>query len=222
MKDLFSAIKENFVTYSDENRAAGMSKYMRNKFLYFGISSPVRKEIQSKYFPKKFEGNKKDFQEFILQCWSQDEREWKYLAMDFSQKYLKKSDLESLDLYESLIVDQSWWDTVDCLAANLLGRILRPHPQLSQQKMEEWIESDNFWLQRTAIILQLKYKENTDFELLKKLILRRASSKEFFIQKASGWALREYSKTHPTPVLEFVATNLLSPLTKREAVRLIK
>ncbi|MEO6189867.1 MAG: DNA alkylation repair protein [Saprospiraceae bacterium] len=222
MKDLFAAIKEDFIHNSDEHRATGMSKYMRDKFVYFGISSPVRKEIQSKHFPKKFEVIKKDFKEFIIQCWSQDEREWKYLAMDFSQNYLKKGDLESLDLFENLIVDQSWWDTVDCLAANLLGRILRPHPLLGKQKMEEWIESDNFWLQRTAIILQLKYKENTDFELLKKLILRRASNKEFFIQKASGWALREYSKLQPTSVIEFVDSNLLAPLTKREALRLIK
>ncbi|NOT37146.1 MAG: DNA alkylation repair protein [Saprospiraceae bacterium] len=221
MKEEFALLKKKLQSYRNDKHAAGMSAYMRNQFLYFGIHSPKRKEIQTEFFVPKLVTEASQIKEFISLCWAEDEREWKYVALDFGKKYLKK-DMENLILYfESLVTDQSWWDTVDCLAANLLGKLLIEKPQLRSKKQREWIESDNFWIQRTAIILQLMYKEKTDFEILKELILRRAGSKEFFIQKAIGWALRQYSKTNSKAVMNFVNKNTLAPLSRKEALRLI-
>ncbi len=217
--ELFEEIKLAFKAQANDLRAEKMAAYMRHQFVYYGISSPVRKTIQSDIFTKW--KSTTDLEDFVRLCWEQDQREWKYVALDYSRKVLKKGDLSKLVLFESLITDQSWWDTVDSLSPNLLAKILMPHHDLRKKKMYEWIESDSFWLRRAAIILQLTYGINTDFELMKELILKCSSSKEFFIQKASGWALRQYSKFNPEGVKNFIQSNTLAPLTRREGLRLI-
>lgn len=221
MKKLFLEIKSELDSHRNNKRADEMSAYMRNQFIYFGINSPKRKEIQKLFFTPKLVTESSQIKEFATLCWAEEEREWKYVALEFSQKYLKRDMMDLISFFEDLVTDQSWWDTVDPLAANLLGFLLFEPEKLRVKKQKQWIESDNFWLQRTAIILQLKYKREVDFETLKQLILRRSGSKEFFIRKAIGWSLREYSKVNPKAVAQFIKQNDLSPLSKREALRLI-
>ena len=120
-----------------------------------------------------------------------------------------------------LITTNSWWDTVDWLA-KLVGEHFRRYPALIRPGTERWMASDNFWLQRVCLIFQLKYKGATDAALLFGYVRRIAGSREFFLQKGAGWALREYSKTDPDDVRAFVETTRLAPLTKREALRLMK
>lgn len=221
MKKLFLEIKSELDSHRNNKRADEMSAYMRNQFIYFGINSPKRKEIQKLFFTPKLVTESSQIKEFVTLCWAEEEREWKYVALEFSQKYLKRDMMDLISFFEDLVTDQSWWDTVDPLAANLLGFLLFEPEKLRVKKQKQWIESDNFWLQRTAIILQLKYKREVDFATLKQLILRRSGSKEFFIRKAIGWSLREYSKVNPKAVAQFIKQNDLSPLSKREALRLI-
>ncbi len=221
MKNLFKAINAELQAHRNERRADEMSAYMRNQFIYFGINSPKRKEIQKLFFTPRLVSKSSEIKEFVSLCWAEDQREWKYVALEFSQKYVKGNMNDLLPFFEELVTDQSWWDTVDSIAPNLLGLLLREDHYLRIKKQNQWIESDNFWLQRTAIILQLKYKAEVDFETLKELILRRARSQEFFIRKAIGWSLREYSKVNPKAVTQFVKQNELSPLSKREALRLM-
>lgn len=221
MRSLFKNIKSELENSRNETRAEGMSAYMRNQFVYYGISSPIRKEICKSYFLPKLVTDHHAIQQFVAKCWDQEEREWKYVAMDFAVKYVKKDMKELIPFFELLVQDQSWWDTVDCIAPNLLGRLLKEDDALRVKKQKKWIESDNFWTQRSSIILQLKYRQETDFETLKELIRRRSGSKEFFIQKAIGWSLREYSKINPKAVRDFVNNESLAPLSRREALRLI-
>src|SRR5690606_30371199 len=115
------------------------------------------------------------------------------------------------------IVNQSWWDTVDAIATHCVGQYLQNYPELKEEYNAKWILSDNMWLNRTAIIFQLKYKEQTNFELLKNNIRHFAGEKEFFIKKAIGWALREYSKTNPSAIIKFLDENDLQQLSIREA-----
>ncbi len=222
MQQLFNKIKAQLESKSDFTRAEAMAAYMRHQFVYYGVNAPQRKAIQSELFPIKKTVSIAFLEDFVKKCWEQDQREWKYVALDFSQKMLAKGQMELLELFEGLIANQSWWDTVDSIAPNLLGRILLPYPELKLSKMKDWIERDNFWYQRSAIILQLKYRLQTDFDQVQALILRRSSSKEFFIQKASGWALREYSKYNPAEVIKFIESNTLSPLTKKEGMKWIR
>ncbi len=144
-----------------------------------------------------------------------------YFALETVQKTLKKQPAEFIDFLEELICTRSWWDSVDWLA-KLVGLHFKLYPALIQPVTERWVSSGNMWLQRVSMIFQLTYKEKTDAELMFGYIRRLAHSKEFFIQKGAGWALRQYSKTNPEAVAHFVENTQLAPLTKREALRLLK
>ncbi|MHA6251173.1 DNA alkylation repair protein [Oceanobacillus sp. CAU 1775] len=199
----------------DEN-AFPMEKYMRNKFSFLGIKTPKRREVMRRFY-KESEILKLSFQrEFVLGLWDLKEREFQYAATDYIISSLKKLEKADILLIEKLIITKAWWDTVDMLAQRAVGEIAKNHPEVITEVIEGWIVSDNMWLQRSAILFQLKYKEDTDAPLLFRFIETHASSKEFFIQKAIGWALREYSKTNPQLVKNFIENNALSKLSIRE------
>ena len=162
-----------------------------------------------------------DLKALTLLCFEDDHREMHYFALETVQKALKKQAPEFIGFLEALICTRSWWDTVDWLA-KLTGLHFKSHPALIRPVTERWMDSGNMWLQRVSMIFQLSYKEKTDTELMFGYIRRLAHSKEFFIQKGAGWALRQYSKTNPQAVVQFVETTQLAPLTKREALRLVK
>jgi len=121
-----------------------------------------------------------------------------------------------LDRIKRLIINKSWWDSVDSLA-NIIGILCAKYPELVQNHILSWAESENIWLVRISVLFQLKYKENTDRELLKLIILKNTNNKEFFITKAFGWALREYSMTNKEWVKLFLESNTLQSLSVREA-----
>ena len=133
---------------------------------------------------------------------------------------MKVASARFIDTARELVTTKSWWDTVDSLASHTVGRLVRTHPELVAV-MDEWIGSDDIWLARTALLHQLTWKNDTDAERLFAYCLRRASEKEFFIRKAIGWALREYSKTDEAAVRAFVAEHraTLSGLSRTEALR---
>jgi 3-methyladenine DNA glycosylase AlkD len=141
--------------------------------------------------------------------------------MAFLEKHAKKAKKTDIDVFESLITTKSWWDTVDYLASHTMGDHLARHPELIPEYTERWITSDDLWLRRTAILYQLRYKQKTDAGRLFEYISRCKDEKEFFIRKAIGWALREYSKTDEQSVREFVAVSRLSPLSEREALKYV-
>ncbi|MDQ0218455.1 3-methyladenine DNA glycosylase AlkD [Peribacillus cavernae] len=189
---------------------------MKDLFLFLGIKSPLRKELTKEFF---LESGilKKDFQPgFVTMLWKKREREYQYVALDYLERSLKKLQKKDLFLMKELIITKSWWDTVDMLASKPVGKIAEDHPEVIIEEIEDWSVCDNLWLRRTSILFQLKYKESTDENLLYKYILRNADSKEFFIQKSIGWSLREYSKTNPESVREFIASNPLARLSVRE------
>jgi 3-methyladenine DNA glycosylase AlkD len=141
-------------------------------------------------------------------------------AMDAMDQLIKKMDKSWIPHLESFILEKSWWDSVDWLAVNGVGRMFDKYPEERDKYIYRWIESESIWLQRTAILFQLKYKEKIDWNVMQDFILKTSGTKEFFINKASGWALREYSKTNPEAVLQFVNDHPdLSSLTKREALK---
>lgn len=211
-------IKALLNTHQNPQKSVGMEAYMKHLFPFLGISSPERVEI-SKEIASKFQINSLD-RDMISALWLENEREYQYLAMDYLKKYKKQLLPSDIEWVHSLIIQKSWWDTVDFLAAHIIGHLVLLQPSLIKSHIDKWSTDKNMWLNRTAILFQLKYKEKTDFELLKRYILQHLESKEFFINKASGWALREYAKTNPAAVIHFVETQpKLSGLTKREALK---
>lgn len=213
-------IIESFLNEKNEEKAYKMKVYMRNQFEFLGIDSVSRKRIQKKYFndiEKIDEINKV----WVLQLWSYNGREFQYFAIDYLIKYKKKLIKEDINFLETLILTKSWWDTVDLIASNLIGRLCLEYPELIEDKILHWCKSDNIWLRRTAILFQLKYKDKTNEEILEHILKENISSNEFFIKKSIGWALREYSKTNANFVRDFLKNYNVSKLTLREASKYI-
>ena len=193
-----------------------MKRYMKDHFAFLGIKSPQRKELEKQFF-KETNLLKEPFsQEFVMELWEKPEREYQYTALSYLEKSLKKLQKQDLPFLENLIVTKSWWDTVDALAPKPVGEISRNYPEVIEETINGWAINENLWLRRASILFQLKYKQQTNEDLLYRYIQKNADSKEFFIQKAIGWALREYSKTNPVSVKEFIENNQLAPLSIRE------
>ena len=209
---------------ADSLRAKGMSNYMKQNFDFYGISSTERRNIMSEYrkeipLPKIVTG--KDLVDFMVLSWGNFPRELQYCALDIGRKYVKLLEMGDIEGIEYLITHKSWWDSVDSLAPYFAASILSRDKTIAMKKSEEWIASGNLWLQRSAVIYQLKQKSKTDTEILEHNIMALIDHKDFFIRKAIGWALREYAKTNPEFTLEFVENHkdLLSNLSIREALK---
>lgn len=214
-------IQQLLSEHANEENAFPMEKYMRNRFPFLGIKTPLRRKLMQQFYRES--GIKKEGlqSEFIRSLWQLEGREYQYAALDYLNVSLKKLQKDDLALLEELITTKSWWDTVDTVAPKSLGVLASRYPEIIEEKIEKWVHSDNIWLQRSAILFQLKYKEQTDEALLYRYIKTLADSKEFFIQKAIGWALREYSKTNPTSVRIFIETEQLPKLSVREGSKYI-
>lgn len=214
-------LRGRFEACADPDRASGAAAYMRNQFPFLGIATPARRQIVRSTVSDI------GVPTSPLACaealWRMDEREYQYAACDLltTKRVLAGLASEDVPRLTALIVTKSWWDTVDVLAPSIVGAILRPTPDLVHAIASEWIDDDNFWLQRSAILLQLKYRAATNEQLLFSCILKRASSTEFFVRKAAGWALRQYAYTAPDHVHAFVESHRseLSALTIREALK---
>lgn len=212
---MFDEIIQEFKYNANEEQALPMAQYMKNQFPFLGLARPVRNQIQREFLKA---GRKlPDINwEFVFHCWELPEREYQYLAIDYLNtctRLLQPKDMPGL---VSLISNKSWWDTVDLIAGRLIGEICLKYPELRDAYVLNWAVSDNIWLARTAILFQLKYKEYTDTKLLAQIIWLNHNSREFFISKAIGWILREYSKTDKGWVKNFINNNPLQPLSVRE------
>lgn len=120
-----------------------------------------------------------------------------------------------------MVTHKSWWDTVDYISIKLMGAYFKKFPEQRELYVKKWLASENIWLQRSALLFQLKYKENLDTTILSNAINYLVGSKEFFINKAIGWVLREYSRTNPKWVVDFVEKTNLNSLSRREALSLL-
>jgi 3-methyladenine DNA glycosylase AlkD len=215
---LINVFKEN----QHKKIAGEQAAYMRNQFDFLGISSPVRKELQKPFLQKKYLPGIEQIELITKQLWNEPYREFQYFAQEFVFQYRKKFEKKHIKLLEYMISHKSWWDTVDFIATKLAGNYFILYPEKRNKYIDKWKKSGNIWLQRSSILFQLKYKEQTDFELLGSIIRQLNHTDEFFIDKAIGWALREYSKTNPGKVKEFIANTHLSKLSIKEGSKYLK
>lgn len=219
MIELVEELRERFQVLENQNQAVKMAAYMKNIAPFFGVSSIPRKMIYNKWketLPKDLSFEKR--WELVFLLWEQEEREFQYVAVDWlnswNKKLIQKNDLKNLQL---IIQSKSWWDTVDLLASNFLSSFIIKFPDLTIEMIENWSDTTDFWLHRSTLIFQLKYKQKTDLDLLSQQINRFKSNNEFFVQKAIGWSLREVSKWNPKWVKNEVEKQQLIGLAKREA-----
>lgn len=222
MTEFINILKIEFEKNGDRAIAREQKAYLRNQFDFFGLKTPVRGSIQKPFFVKEFLPEKSGLHTIVRTLWDWPQREYQYFAQEFALKYAKKFEKKDLALFEFMVTRKSWWDTVDFIATKLIGEYFRLYPEGKNRWVEKSVASNNSWLQRSALLFQLKYKHNTDTGLLAATIFPLLGTKEFFIDKAIGWILREYSRTNPEWVLKFVSDYELSTLSQREALRLMK
>ena len=195
---------EELEVAKDPKKAGPMEAYMRHQFSFLGIAGPARNALYKKYFPSAKKTRIINWA-FVDTCWEKEPREYQYVAANYlkaMQSYLTKDDLPKL---ECLVVTKSWWDTVDILD-RVVGSLVPNHPEL-EEVLLKWSLSDNICLRRVAIDHQLLRKEKTNIQLMEKILLNNLDQTEFFINKAIGWSLRDYSKTNPEWVARFIEKN---------------
>ncbi|PVX47840.1 3-methyladenine DNA glycosylase AlkD [Flavobacterium sp. 103] len=217
------SLEKAFTENSNTENAVAMSKYMKNNFQFFGIKTEERRRIFKTIWTENQKEVSDNPREISLFLYSKKERELHYCALEILIKNLKDNYIkEDIQLIEKLIITNSWWDTVDVIAKFLLGDYLRKFPLETDAVISRFSNSENMWLNRSAILFQLGYKEKTNFDLLKSICEKHKTSTEFFIQKAIGWALREYAKTNPEAVNDFVSVSNLKKMSEKEALKNIK
>lgn len=219
MNAIAKALEAKFRENANPEKAEPMEGYMRNQFVFLGIKTPERTQLLRDFWKQNEKPQGEELLQTAEQLWQLPEREFHYVAMGLLEKYSKEAKPQHIDMLERWVTTQSWWDTVDFLAAHLVGCQLSKYPELIADYTERWIASDDLWLRRSAILFQLKYKQHTDTERLFDYIRRTKDESEFFIRKAIGWALREYAKTDADAVHRFVKETILSPLSKKEALK---
>lgn len=198
---------------ADDARA--MKAYMRSRFEFLGVKTPARRKAAKAFF-KKHGGADIDWR-FVRQAWEHPFREMQYAALDYLEtrkNLLCPGDLPQL---KKLAQSKSWWDTIDFLD-RLAGGIIAGFPE-TRPVILQWSRDEDIWLRRLAIDHQLLRKDQTDQHLLEQILVNNLDQTEFFINKAIGWALRDYSKTNPEWVKNFIRQHhgKMAPLSIREA-----
>lgn len=216
INELESAFQEN----SNSEMAIPMEKYMRNHFIFFGIKTTERRAIFKTTLKQHKEEVFRDSRKIAWDLFLKKQRELHYCAIEILMQALKKNYIkEDIQLIEKLLISHSWWDSVDTISKFILGEYLLEFPEETTNVIERFSNSDNMWLNRSAILFQLGYKQKTNSEILFSECRKHSHSTAFFIQKAIGWALREYGKTNPESVKTFVNQTNLKPLSRKEALK---
>ena len=220
MHSYVNSVKSLFEQNANPVQAGPMKKYMRDQFEYLGIKSPQNAALMREFINEYGLPPLEKLDVIARELWSLPQREFQYSAIALAGKLEKKLGPDFITTIEYLITTKSWWDTVDILAGHAVGDQFRRFPAVKEKYLKKWRKSNNFWLRRTTLLFQLGYKKETDFDLLCELVQENLGSDEFFINKAIGWALRQYAHTDPAPVKKFVkATKDLHPLSRREALK---
>lgn len=207
---------------ADPAQAVPMRAYMKDVAPFLGLTTPVRRALSRTVLEGTPRPDEKDCTAIALRCWELPEREYQYFAVDYLRRHARVLSSGFLPVARHLVSTVSWWDTVDLLAAHVVGALVTADPALKAD-MDAWSVDDDLWIARTALLHQLRYKERTDTERLFTYCLRQSGHPDFFIRKAIGWALREYAKTDPEAVRAFFAREKgrFAPLSVREALKSI-
>ncbi len=221
---LATSVRAALAEAADPARAPGMQAYMKSAMPYLGVSAVPLRQVCRELFNGLSWDNAHDWQADVLAIWRRAEfREERYAAIELSGVKAARQfhDLSALPMYEEMIVTGAWWDYVDAIAGQRLWAILEREGEAMKRAMLGWSTDSDMWKRRSAILCQLRAKEGTDLAFLYACIEPSLDSKEFFLRKAIGWALREYAWTDPDEVRRYVAEHedRLSGLSRREAMK---
>jgi len=206
----------------DPETAKGMQAYMKTSQPFYGVQAgPRRKSF--KQVAKNFKDlTRQEYEQVIFELWNGEYREDMYQALEVAEHYKAYRDLASWPIYDRLVKTAPHWDTLDWIAGKIVSPLVLQHREL-EERLVEWSKDNNFWVRRASLLAHLHHKEQTNKALLADTILTLAHEEEFFIRKAIGWILRDYSYANPEWVETFVNEHEteLSGLSKREALKQI-
>ena len=199
-------------------RAAGARAYMRNRFVYIGISTPRRRAVVAGLTRGFKPATAEELRAAAEGLWACTEREYQYVAADLLARHQAALSLDDLPWLLELAQKKSWWDTVDCLV-KVVGKVVRRSGVKGVRAMERAVRHKDFWVRRIAMLHQLGWRDECDTERLFAFAELLSAEKEFFIRKAIGWALRDYAWHDWRAVEKFLnrSEGKLSGLTVREA-----
>lgn len=221
---LASFVSAQLRTLANPQNAAPMAAYMKTTMPFYGVKKPERlpayREMRIRFVPS----TRREYESGVRALWRLPHREEKYAALQFARQNDAFVTLESLPLYERLIREGAWWDLVDEIATKLVGRAQLKQRAAVRPVLRLWINDEDLWIRRTALLSQIGHKALTDQRQLFGHCLRRAGETEFFIRKAIGWALRDYSYTEPAAVRDFLVAHReqLSGLSYREGAKQLR
>jgi len=216
--EYFTQVDARLESMANENLAFPMKKYMKNHSEFYGIRSEDRRMVIGEF--KRAWGNihPEAIDEFVEYCWNSPYRELQYACMELI--FLEKNPpVERIETYEKMALAKSWWDSVDYISPHLMGKYFKLYPESITSKTLSYVNSGELWLQRSALLFQLKYGLDTDLDLLFSYCNMLSTHKDFFIRKAIGWSLRQAARKYPKEIISFVENNSLSNLSVREAMK---
>ncbi len=219
MHPIVADARAALTAFADPEAAAAMAAYMKTTQPFFGVKRPQRVPIERHLAKTSAPSSQREYEATVLALWEQPEREMQYTALSVARKWKTFVTSSSLPLYLRLVREGGWWDLVDELAAHLVGRVWQRERAVVGPLADTWIDDDDLWIRRTALIGQIRHKHETDAARLFDYCRRRCDERAFFIRKAIGWALREYSYVAPDQVIAFLEAHRdqLSGLSLREA-----
>jgi 3-methyladenine DNA glycosylase AlkD len=219
--EFITLLEAEFKNGGDSEIARQQKAYLRNKFECFGMKAPIRRAIQKPFLAKEYLPPKEDLEKIVKTLWSKPQREFHHFAQELTYKYKKQFEEKDIELFEYMVTHKSWWDTIDFIAPKLIADYFKMYPHQREIQVQKWLASGNIWLQRCCLLFQLHYKETLDTEFLEYVINSLLGSNEFFINKAIGWVLRQYSRVDADWVVAFANKTELAPLSRKEALRLL-
>jgi len=222
MQPITKYIRVELSKITDPIKAPQMQAYMKTEQPFYGVQSKARKQVFKEAINKYPIKSRDEWKTVILELWNGVHREEMYQALEVAYKYQVYHTEEAWKFYEKLLRTTTNWDTVDGIAPSLFGPLVLKY-RYFEKNIWNWTDDENFWVRRASILVHLKHKEKTNIQLLSQTILKLAHEKEFFIRKAIGWILRQYSYTDADWVIQFVNKHedKLSGLSKREALKAI-
>ena len=220
---LLAAVCADLAAAGDPAKAAPMQAYMKSAMPFHGVSSPDVRRICSGMFAAHRLATFEDWRDTLLALWREaTHREERYAALDLAARraYAAYLTPAALPLLEEFVVTGAWWDLVDATAP-LVGIVLQRDREVMTREMRAWSADEVLWKRRVSIICQLRFKADTDLDLLYACIEANLDDRDFFIRKAIGWALRQHAWIDPAEVTRYVRAHAdrLSPLSKREALK---
>jgi 3-methyladenine DNA glycosylase AlkD len=213
-------IQKIFLANGDQLIAKGAKAYLLNQFEFYGIKTPLRRQICKAFYKTHPIKDHTELSKLIKECFNEPQRELHYFAIELLGHHKKIWSIKTIPLIEWMITHQSWWDSVDSTNTHVISKFFLLHPEHIKAYTSKWNQSSNKWLIRMSILFQLTYKTKTDTNLLSKYIENSQLHEDFFVRKAIGWALRAYAYTNKKWVIQFVKAHpLLNNLSKKEALK---